>query len=329
MSDREPPPVPYRVAVVLIPNFSLMAYASTVEPLRAANRQSGRTLYAWRNFSTAGGVVTASNRLDVLTERLDPWAEPRPEMVVVCAGIGGELYRDRELEAALRQLARHGCVMVGVSMGSFVLAHAGLLEGHRCTVHWEMRDAFVQAFPHLQVENRLFTIDRDRITCAGGTAAIDLMLELIGRQHGRGLAARVADEFVHGQLRNADEPQRLDIRHRHGIHHPQLIDAVRLMESTLAYPLPKAEIAARVGISARQLERLFKQHLGLSPSRFYLKLRLERARRLLRQTPMSVTEVAFACGFETASHFARCYREAFGVRPSEERRQFEEEYAVA
>ncbi len=322
-------PDPYRVAVVLVPNFSLMAYASTVEPLRAANRQSGRVLYRWRNYSTHGGVVTASNRLDVLTERLDPWVEPRPEMVVVCAGVGGELYRDRELEAALRQLARHGCLMVGVSMGSFILAHAGLLEGHRCTVHWEMLDAFTQAFPHLRVENRLYTIDRTRITCAGGTAAIDLMLELIGRHHGRALAARVADEFVHGQLREADDPQRLDVRYRHGIHHPQLIAAVRIMEETLSYPIPKTEIADRVGLSARQLERLFKQHFGLSPSRFYLRLRLERARRLLRQTPMPVTEVAFACGFETASHFAKCYREMFGVRPSEERRQLEEAYAPA
>lgn len=311
---------PWRVAAVLVPNFSLMAYASTIEPLRAANYVTGRQLYSWRNLSSSGGVVTASNHLDVLTEPIAGATDPLPHMVVVCGGIDTDRHRDRHLEAELRRLARGGTVIAAVSTGSFVLARAGLLDGYRCTVHWECMDAFVQAFPQLTVENRLFVIDGPRITCAGASAAIDLMLELLRRRHGETLSAQVAEQFVHGRGREADTAQRLDARYRYGVRHPQLSRAIALMEQTLAFPLPKREIAARVGISARQLERLFKQELGRSPSRFYMALRLERARRLLRQTAMSVTEVAFACGFETASHFAKCYKEAFGERPSRERR---------
>lgn len=311
---------PWRVAAVLVPNFSLMAYASTIEPLRAANYVAGRELYSWRTLSSSGGVVTSSSGLDVLTEPISQATDPPPQLVVVCGGMDTDRHRDRHLEAELRRLARSGCIVGAVSTGSFVLARAGLLDGFRCTVHWECMDAFAQAFPELRVENRLYVIDGPRITCAGASAAIDLMLEILRRRHGEQLSAQVAEQFVHGRGRDAEAAQRLDARYRYGVRHPQLVRAIALMEQTLAFPLPKREIAGRIGISPRQLERLFKQELGQSPSRFYMALRLQRARRLLRQTPMSVTEVAFACGFETASHFAKCYKEVFGERPSRERR---------
>ncbi len=318
----EPPSEPpERVAIVLVPGFSLMAYASTLEPLRAANRIAEAELYAWTSWSMAGGPLRASNEVQVLTEPLDPTVDPVPDLVMVCAGIGGERYRDRHLEAALRLLARRGARIGAVSTGSFILARAGLLEGYRCTVHWEYIEAFERAFPHIEVVRGLYVIDRDRLTCAGGTAPIDLMLELLRRRHGGELAARVTDEFVYGRGREADEPQRLAPAFRHRIHHPALVKAVEIMERNLERPLSTAAVARRTGLSARQLERLFKKHVGRSPARFYLDLRLERARRLLRGSTLSITEVAFACGFETVSHFARCYRARFGLRPSEERRE--------
>lgn len=315
--------MPYNIGVVLVPGFSLMAFASTFEPLRTANTLSETDLYRWQMLSAEGGLVPASAGLQVMTERIESASPECPNLVVVCAGVGGDKYRSQVLEGALRRFARHGVAIAAVSTASFVLAHAGLLNGRPCTIHWDYMDAFLEAFPELDVRSNLYVIDGDRITCAGGSAALDLMLQLIRQHHGDALAQKVSDQFVHGQLRDPEDQQRQDIRHRYGIVHPLLIQAVGIMEETIEDPVPKFEIARLVGISMRQLERLFKHNIGVSPSRFYLTTRLDRARKLLRHTSMPITEVAFACGFETASHFAKCYRDYFKMRPSDDRQPSE------
>jgi len=302
----------------LVPDFALLPFASAVEALRATNRLSGRRLYDWRLISKDGAPVASSSGVEARAEASIGDAGRLTDLIVV-AGIGGELYRDREVFAWLRGLARGGCRIGALSLGSYVLARCGLLDGYRCTVHWENLAAFREEFPDLDVTDEVYEIDRNRFTGSGGTAALDLMLSLIGAEQGRDLAVRVAESFIHERIRDNRDQQRMALRARLGITHPKLLDAIALMEANQETVLSRAELAERIGFSVRQLERLFHGHLGRTPTRFYLDLRLERARRLLVQTPMPVLGVALACGFVSASHFTKSYREFFGHTPTEER----------
>lgn len=296
-----------------------MAFSSLIEPMRNANLRSGQSLYRWRLLSVRGGPVHASAGVSVDTMPLGSVAQPLPDTLLVCGGLETEHYRDRELEAFLRRLARHGVVVGAVSTGSWLLAHAGLLDDRPCTVHWAYVDAFREAFPELDVQEQIFLHDGERVTCAGGTAALDLMLAIIREDHGAHLANRVSENFIHGFPREAHAGQRMDVHVRLGLQHPSLVRAVEIMENALEQPLAKASVAHQCGVSLRQLERLFKRYLGMSPARFYMQLRLNKARKLLRQTTLPVTEVYLACGFQTGSHFSKCYRDAFACRPSDER----------
>jgi len=219
----------------------------------------------------------------------------------------------------LRRLDRKGINIGALCTGSHVLARAGLLEGYRCTIHWENITGFIEEFPGIEITNELFEIDRNRFTCSGGTAALDMMLNLIGRQHGHELAAAVSEQFIHERIRDEHDHQRMALTARLGVRHPKLIQVIKLMEQHLEEPLDRAALAQRVRLSTRQLERLFGKYLGRSPARYYLELRLNRARLLLLQTNMSVIDVALACGFVSASHFSKCYRDFFGKTPRKER----------
>jgi transcriptional regulator GlxA family with amidase domain len=224
----------------------------------------------------------------------------------------------------LRRLARNGCRLGALSTGSYLLAWAGLLDGFRCTVHWENLDAFREDFPTLDATGELFEIDGARLTCSGGTASMDMILSLIAEAHGRDLAAQVAEQFIHERIRDTHDHQRMSLQGRLGISHPRLLQVIALMEEHLEEPLARAELARRAGLSTRQLERLFRRYLGRTPTRFYLELRLHRARALLTQTAMSILNVALACGFVSASHFSKCYREFFHKMPREERQPAEQ-----
>ena len=195
-----------------------------------------------------------------------------------------------------------------------------LLDGHRCTIHWENFDSFREEFPDLSVTQELFELDRTRFTCAGGTAAIDMMLSLIARQRGQDVASSVTDQLIHHRMRDAHERQRMELRARLGVAHPKLIQVVGEMERCIEQPLSCADLAEGVGLSTRQLERLFRKYLGQAPTRYYLGLRLERARHLLLQTSMPILSIGLACGFVSASHFSKCYSEHFSRTPSQERR---------
>lgn len=310
---------PELVDFLLLPKFSLMAFASSVEPLRAANQLAGRELYYWRTLSADGGPVTASNGGRIL-----PFASladaATDGALFVCAGIDAERFHDPSVSRALRAQARKGGIVGGVCTGSIALARAGLLDGYRCTIHWENVEGFAEEFPDLNITATLFEVDRNRCTCSGGTAPLDMMINAIAQDHTDALALSVAELLLHHAVRHPHDTQRIPIQHRTGITHPKLLAVIAQMEAYVESPVSLSDLAAAVNLSNRQLERLFRERLGKTPSRYYLELRLNRARLLLQQTTMSILQVAVACGFSSASHFARCYRELFNNSPRMERR---------
>ena len=302
----------------LAPKFSMHAFSSAVDPLYCANRLSGGRLFHWQVISRDGGPVTASNGLQVVADAAMSEVSDC-ETLLVCAGLDAHEQGDRQVSVWLRRIARRGGVVGGLCSGTHLLARAGLLDGHRCTIHWEDIQPLSDDFPQLEVTANLFEIDRKRITCAGGTAALDLMLHLIAIAHGADLAGRVSDQFMHQRIRAAHDHQRMAPHERLGVREPKLLAAIGAMETNLDEPLSLREIARRANLSVRQLERLFKQRLGCPPSRYYLELRLHHARLLLMRGASSILAIALAAGFASASHFSRRYREHFGHSPREER----------
>jgi transcriptional regulator GlxA family with amidase domain len=307
-----------RFGFLLLPGFPLMSYATAVEPLRAANALAGRTLYEWQHLSFDGAPLSASNGISFEADaRLSDGVEL--DGLFVCAGGNPSLFDDAPTFAVLRTLARRGLPIAGMSGGSYVLARAGLLEGYRCTIHWEHIPAFVEEFPRLKVERTLFVIDRDRITCAGGIAALDMMIEVIARAHGRELAAAVSEWYLRTHPREGKDSQRMGLRERVGVANAKLLGTLALMENRLENPISRKELASAAGITVRQLERLFAEHLKTTIGRRYVEVRIGRARALLRQSSLSIAEVAVACGFVSTSHFSRVYKAQFGLSPRDER----------
>ena len=306
------------IGFFLAPNFSMIAFTSAIEPLRLANRVSRRELYAWRLFSADGASVLASNGVEINVQGAHRQANGL-NAAVVCAGLEVHRIDHQELIRALRRLASFGSALGAVCTGTYVLAKAGLLDGYQSTIHWENRDGLLAEFPYLNVSPELFELDRNRFTCAGGTAAVDMMLSIIARDHGPDIASEVTDQLIHHRIREASERQRMDLRSRLGVAHPKLLSVVALMEQTIETPLACDALARHVQISVRQLERLFAKYLGQSPTRYYVALRLQRARVLLQQTSEPILGIALAAGFVSASHFSKSYHEHFGRTPSAER----------
>ena len=296
----------------------MMPFTAAIEALRAANRMSGAELYRWQTVTLDGGRVEASNGVGVQGDASLAQGG-LCDMLVVCSGLNAARYASPAMVAQLRRLARSGVKLGAVCTGSVVLARAGLLDGYRCTIHWEDVASFAENFPQLHVTSRLYEIDRDRFTCSGGTAPLDLMIHFIAADFGGALAVRVAELMLHHAARPATEPQRLSLRERTGVVNPGLLAAIAGMEAAIETPASVEVIARGAGLSPRQLERLFRDQLGIRPSRYYLALRLERARHLLRHTAAPVLQIAVATGFTSAAHFAKCYRAQFGAPPSAER----------
>jgi len=313
---------PVRIAFLLVPRFSMMAFAAGVEPLRSANRLSGSALFEWQLVSADGKPVEASNGITIATQ--GSLAElGRIDMIIACAGLEApEVERSVKLHHQLRRLAHHGTVVGAITSGSFLLAEAGLLTGRRCTVHWEYLEAFRTRYPHLEVTEDLYVIDRNVFTCSGGTAALDMMVHFISQVGGSQLALAVAEQFIHPQVRTQEEQQRLDLHARYRIENPKLIHVISLMEGALDEPMELRELAQRANISVRQVERLFRDHIRSSPKSFYLDLRLAKARTLLRRTLGSLRTIALECGFGSPSHFCHAYKRRYGIPPTHERRSF-------
>lgn len=310
---------PILVGVLLIPGYSLMSVSSVTEPLRGANRAAGQPAFDIRFLSSYGAAVASSSGFEVKTVSLSSQIGVAYDLLIVCGGHEDERYFDRKLVEYLRQSARRRTTIGGVSTGSFVLAAAGLLDGRRCTTHWSYLEAFRESFPQLDICDELFVMDRRIFTCAGGIAALDAMLDIIRSTRGHELANRAAENFVYSGVRRSNDSQRMSLRLRLGTAEPAILEAVGLMEKNLENPLRLPDLAMTVGISSRQLERLFRDHLNCSPVQFYVRLRLQMAQRLLRHSAMPVAEIAIACGFTSASHFSRAYRAAFETCPTSDR----------
>jgi transcriptional regulator GlxA family with amidase domain len=298
--------------------FSMMPFAAALEPLRLANRMARRPLYSWRLVSETGAPATASNGVVV---QVDGGLEEiqREASIVVCTGFGLERASSKPVLTWLRKQARRGVGVGAVCTGSYVLAKAGLLDGKRCTIHWENHASFGEEFPEVELSNLLYCVDDGIFTCAGGTSAADMMLHLIAEQHGPDLGSLVADTLVHTPVRTDADEQRLSVPARIGVRHPKLVSIIQKMERSTEEPISPSDLAKTVNMTTRQLERLFRRYLNRSPKRYYMELRLEKARNLLLQTDMSVINVALACGFTSPSHFSKCYRAHFNRTPYRER----------
>nr|WP_157016138.1 GlxA family transcriptional regulator [Mesorhizobium xinjiangense] len=313
------------IVFYLVPDFTMVAFATALEPLRSANRMLGYEAYSWRLASLDGTPVRASNGVEcgvetsLEIERRKLAGPERPTMVVVCGGIDVEKYTNKTVFAWLREEYNRGVAIGGLCTGAYLLAAAGLLSNKRCAIHWENLPGFAEKFPKVDVYADLFEIDQNIYTCAGGTAALDMVLKLIGDDFDDNLVNRICEQMLTDRVRSPTDRQRLPLRARLGVQNSKVLSIIELMEANLAEPLSLIEIADRVGLSRRQIERLFRQEMGRSPARYYLEIRLDRARHLLVQSSLPVVDVAVACGFVSASHFSKCYRELYARSPQQER----------
>jgi len=309
---------PRQFVFVLLDNFTMLCFSSAMESLRIANRMAGKQLYSWRLVGEGGDVVTCSAgttfKLDADLDDLN-----RDDTIMICGGIDVQASTTKRLLGWIRREARKGLVIGGLCTAAYSLARAGLLDGKKATIHWENQDSFAEEFDDVELTKSVFVIDGNRMTTAGGTSSIDLMLKLIADDHGEDLANSVADQLIYSSIRTDQDTQRLSVPTRIGVRHPKLSQVIQMMETNIEEPISPSILAKDVGMSTRQLERLFRRYLNRSPKRYYMELRLQKARNLLMQTDMSVINVALACGFASPSHFSKCYRAHYDTTPYRER----------
>ena len=309
---------PRRFVFVLLENFTLLSFSSAVECLRIANRMSGKTLYEWSLIGEGGDSVTCSAGTSFNLDG-DLGDLQRDDTIMICGGVQVQAATSKKLLAWLRREARKGLPVGGLCTAAFSLAKAGLLDGKRATIHWENADSFSEEFDEVELTKSVFVVDGNRMTTAGGTSSIDLMLKLVATDHGEELANAVADQLIYSSIRTDQDTQRLSVPTRIGVRHPKLSLVIQMMEKNIEEPISPSILAKDVGMSTRQLERLFRRYLNRSPKRYYMELRLQKARNLLMQTDMSVINVALACGFASPSHFSKCYRAHYDTTPYRER----------
>ena len=306
------------IGFILIPGFALMSYASAIEPLRAANLLAGKEIYRLSSHAPDGDIALSSSGIPVPSQPL-PRRGSRLHAVFVCAGGSPVDWNVPAVLACLRQLAREGVRIGGISGGPYLMAAAGLLRDRDFTIHWEHAPALMEAFPDLVPRQARYVLDGNRITCGGGVAPLDMMHALISERMGSDFARRVSDWYLHTHVEAPGAPQRASLAERYRVNHPGLLTVLEKMEATIEAPLDRQAMAALAGVSPRHLDRLFSSLMQSSFLLEYRKLRLNHARRLLLQSPLSISEIAFATGFSSAGHFSRSYREAFGEAPRQGR----------
>ena len=309
---------PKRYVFVLLDNFTLLCFSAAIESLRIANRMAERQLYDWCTVGEGGDVAYCSAGTGFKLDG-DLGELTRDDVVMLCGGIDVQAATTKRLLSWMRREARKGVTMAGLCTAAYSLAKAGLLDGKKATIHWENQDSFSEEFQEVELTKSVFVVDEKRMTTAGGTSSIDLMLKLIADDHGEELANSVADQLIYSAIRTDQDTQRLSVPTRIGVRHPKLSLVIQIMEQNIEEPISPSILAKDVGMSTRQLERLFRRYLNRSPKRYYMELRLQKARNLLMQTDMSVINVALACGFASPSHFSKCYRAHYDTTPYRER----------
>ena len=309
---------PRRFVFVLIENFTLLSFSSALDALRIANRMSGEKLYDWTFIGENEEFVSCSAgtqfKLDNSLIELH-----RDDTILLCGGTSIQESTTKKLIGWLRREARRGLIIGGLCTAAYPMAKAGLLDDKKATIHWENQDSFAEEFLEVELTKTVFVCDGNRYTTAGGTSSIDLLLKIIADQYGEELANAVADQMIYSSIRTDQDTQRLSVPTRIGVRHPKLSKVIQMMEINIEEPISPSILAKDVGMSTRQLERLFRRYLDRSPKRYYMELRLQKARNLLMQTDMSVINVALACGFASPSHFSKCYRAHYDTTPYRER----------
>lgn len=299
---------------LLLENFSHLAFSCALEPLRIANLVSGEPLYRWSLASVDGVSATCSNRSVTLVNMgLEPMT--RVDRLFLISGIYPQNSAEPKVLNFLRRERAAGTPIGAICSGAYVLAKAGFLDGVQTAIHWEYHDLITEEFPAVELVRNVFVASQKIITASGGTAAADLMLHLIAKDHGNDLAVAVADQMCYNAVREGTAAQRVSMQSRHGMRNSHLARAIALLEDNIDEPLSPFDLAEELGISTRQLERLFGKFLNTSPKRYITELRLHRARNLIVQTEQSITEIAMACGFNSTSHFSKVFRSHFGVSP--------------
>jgi len=305
---------PISVGIFLLRNFPFMTFGAALDPLRQANRLAGRAVFKWTLISIDGaGVMASAGTLMPVDCSIDTM--PHCDLVMVCAGLDHASHYSPKIFAWLRRLHRQAVVLGAISTGPFLLAQAGLLDGRRCAVHWELLPQFQEEFPKCIVTNEIFAVDGLFITSSGGTVTLDMMLYIIAACRGRTLAAGISDQFNHPEIRQQNAFQRMSAQSRFSIRHAKLAEVITAMEDSIQDPVDLQVLARRVHLSTRQIERLFLSHLGKTPSAFYTDLRMGRARDLILRTDLSISDIAQICGYMSSTHFGRTYRAHFGVTP--------------
>jgi AraC family carnitine catabolism transcriptional activator len=308
----------YTVSFLLIPEYAMVALLSAIEPLRVANRMAKKQIFKWEILIEGDDPVSASNELSLVQGKKIS-NDYIPNTVFVCSSFNPEQHINESTVQWLKLVSRQGSCIGAMDTGCYLLAKANLIKDRLVTLHWEAAPAFQEDYPQIEISNEIFEIDQNLLTCAGGTSALDMMLFLIQKKLGRDVALKVCDQFIKKGIRQKSAKQRIDLASRLNLHHPRLLKVIALMEENIEDPLTANELAEQSHISMRQLQRLFKTHFDTSPSCYYLKIRLERAQQLLKESQLSISEIGIACGFNSAPHFTTCYKNQYNLSPSEER----------
>ena len=308
--------------IIVTPFFNLAATMSFIDPFRVANYLEGKSIFKWQLVSEMGGIIKASNGIEVSTKSIEEIKKGVSELVFVSSSWEPERHVSNALESHLRSAARQKTILGGIDTGAFILAQAGLLNGYTATLHYEHIDAFQELFLDTKISESLWVIDRRRVTCCGGAATTDLSLHLIQKTHGSALANAAARYLFSNSVRGPGAPQNPEDVDPFGSAVPKSIrNAIKIMEANLETPLKIADVCQQVGLSHRQLDRIFARFVHKAPALYYRDIRLDRARGLITQTQLTVAEIAFASGFSSQVHFSRAYKDRFGLPPTKDRVQ--------